>query len=85
MKYVHAYLSIPTTVQEQISRSLNSELIDECGEVNTVSEHVAMMIPFYYIPLLLLLIVLVVKLSVKIKTRYWEHEERNVYHFVYSY
>ena len=70
MKYVHTHLSIPTTVQEQISRSLNSELIDECGEVNTVSEHVAMMIPFYYIPLLLLLIVLVVKLAVKIKARY---------------
>ena len=57
-------------LQEQISRSLNSELIDECGEVNTVSEHVVMMIPLYYIPLLLLLIVLVVKLSVKIKARY---------------
>ena len=42
------------------------ELIDECGNVNTISEHVAMIIPFYYIPLLLLLIVLIVKLSVKI-------------------
>ena len=42
----------------------------ECGEVNTISEHVAMMVPFYYIPLLLLLMVLVVKLSIKIKTFY---------------
>ena len=60
---------VTTTLQDQISRSFDSEPTDECGEVNRVSEHVTMMIPFYYIPLLLLLIMLVVKLSVKIKTR----------------
>ena len=60
---------VTITLQDQISRSFDSELTDECGEVNRVSEHVTMMIPFYYIPLLLLLIMLVVKLSVKIKTR----------------
>ena len=58
-----------TILQDLTSRNLNSELTDECGEVNTVSKHVIMMIPFYYIPLLLLLIVLVVKLSVKFKIR----------------
>ena len=58
-------------LQDQIFKNANfDELIDECGEVNTISEHVAMMVPFYYIPPLLLLIVLVVKLSVKIKTIY---------------
>ena len=57
-------------LQDQLFRNVKFELIDECGEVNTISEHVAMMVPFYYIPLLLLLIVLVVKLSVKIRATY---------------
>ena len=57
-------------LQDQLFRNVKFELIDECGEVNTISEHVAMMAPFYYIPLLLLLIVLVVKLSVKIRATY---------------
>ena len=57
-------------VQDQILRNLNVELIDECGRVNTISEHVTMMIPLYYTPLLVLLIVLVVKVSVKIKATY---------------
>ena len=63
------YDYMATILQDLTSRNLNSELTDECGEVNTVSKHVIMMIPFYYIPLLLLLIVLVVKLSVKFKIR----------------
>ena len=57
-------------LQDQLFRNVKFELIDECGEVNEISEHVAMMVPFYYIPLLLLLIVLVVKLSVKIRATY---------------
>ena len=57
-------------VQDQILRNLNVELIDECGRVNTISEHVTMMIPLYHTPLLVSLIVLVVKLLVKIKATY---------------
>ena len=57
-------------LQDQTFKQQHFELIDECGQVNTISEHVAMMIPFYYIPLLLLLIVLVVKLSMKIRAIY---------------
>ena len=64
------YVAMHIILQDQIFRSLNFELIDECGRVNTISEHVAMMIPFYYIPLFVLLIVLVVKLSVKLKDIY---------------
>ena len=65
--FIHSYHII---VQDEILRNLNVELVDECGRVNTISEHVTMMIPLYYIPLLVLLIVLVVKLSVKIKATY---------------
>ena len=61
-----------STLQDRTLRNDKSELTDECGEVDTISKHVAMMIPFYYIPLLLLLIVLIVllivKLSITIKT-----------------
>ena len=64
---IHSYCII---VQDQILRNHNVELVDECGRVNTISEHVTMMIPLYYTPLLVLLIVLVVKLLVKIKAIY---------------
>ena len=64
------YSYAATILQDQLFRNVKFELIDECGEVNTISEHVAMMVPFYYIPLLLLLIVLVVKLSLKIRATY---------------
>ena len=57
-------------LQDEISRNVNHELIDECGEVITISEHVAMLVPLYYIPLLLLPTVLVIKLSVKIRAIY---------------
>ena len=66
----HMYSYAANTLQDQLFRNVKFELIDECGEVNTISEHVAMMVPFYYIPLLLLLIVLVVKLSLKIRATY---------------
>ena len=68
-------------LQDQLFRNVKFELIDECGEVNTISEHVAMMAPFYYIPLLLLLIVLVVKLSLKIRATY----KIRYLHFTYNY
>ena len=64
------YSYAATILQDQLFRNVKFELIDECGEINEISEHVAMMVPFYYIPLLLLLIVLVVKLSLKIRATY---------------
>ena len=64
------YSYAANVLQDKLFRNVKFELIDECGEVNRISEHVAMMIPFYYIPLLLLLIVLVVKLSLKIRATY---------------
>jgi len=41
--------------------------IDECGNINQISDHAALLIPFYYAPLVLLLIVVTVKLSIKLK------------------
>ena len=64
------YSYAATILQDQLFRNVKFELIDGCGEVNGISDHVAMMVPFYYIPLLLLLIVLVVKLSLKIRATY---------------
>ena len=43
------------------------ELTDECGRTNTISGHVALMVPFYYLPLALVLMVLAVKLLPTIK------------------
>ena len=59
-------------LQDQNFRQQHNEVIDECGRVNAISEHVTMMTPLYYIPLLVLLIVMVVKLSVKIRAIYKE-------------
>ena len=39
------------------------ELTNECGEVNTISGQVALMVPFYYFPLALALMVFIVKLG----------------------
>ena len=67
-----AVMNISYHLQDQNFSQQHNELIDECGRVNAISEHVTMMIPLYYTPLLVLLIVLVVKLSVKIKAIYKE-------------
>ena len=46
------------------------ELTDECGEANTISGHVALMVPFYYFPLALALMMFIVKLVSSIKKFY---------------
>ena len=43
------------------------ELINKCRRTNTISGHVALMVPFYYLPLALVLMVLAVKLLPTIK------------------
>ena len=46
------------------------ELTDECGDTNTISGHVALMVPFYYFPLALVLMVCIVKLVPSIREYY---------------
>jgi len=44
--------------------------IDQCGHVDTISTHVAILTPFYYFPVVVLCGVLGVKISDKIKALY---------------
>jgi len=44
--------------------------IDQCGHVDTISTHVAILTPFYYFPLALLCVVTAMKITMKIKKLY---------------
>ncbi|XP_065904297.1 uncharacterized protein [Dysidea avara] len=44
--------------------------IDQCGHVDTISTHVAILTPFYYFPVVMLCVVVVVKIIAKIKASY---------------
>ena len=41
------------------------DLTDECGKIDSISEHATMMVPFYYIPLLVVILLPAMKLIVK--------------------
>ena len=41
------------------------DLTDDCGKINSISEHATMMVPFYYLPLLVLILLPAVKLLIK--------------------
>ena len=43
-------------------------LTDECGKINNLNEHATMLIPFYYLPLLIP-ILLIVKIIKKMSTK----------------
>ena len=49
-------------LQDGVFNMHQLELTNECGEVNTISGQVALMVPFYYFPLALALMVFIVKL-----------------------
>ena len=42
--------------------------IDHCGDVNTISKYAAILIPFYYFPLVILVIVIIKKIANRILT-----------------
>ena len=44
--------------------------VTECGIVTTMSKHAILLIPFYYIPVVLLLVLVAVKLRKKLKLHY---------------
>ena len=56
-----------TLLQDDTFNMSQFELTDECGRTNSISGHVALMVPFYYLPLALVLMVLAVKLLPTIK------------------
>ena len=41
--------------------------IDHCGQVNTISEHAAMLIPFYFFLLIILLVIITRKVILRVK------------------
>ena len=43
--------------------------IDQCGNVDQISEHAAVLIPFYFLPLIILFGLITQKTLVKVKTR----------------
>ena len=44
--------------------------IDQCGHVDTISTHVAILTPFYYFPVMILCGLIVVKITSKIQELY---------------
>ena len=41
------------------------DLTDNCGKINDISEHATMMVPFYYLPVAVVVLLLAYKLTVK--------------------
>lgn len=61
------YICICTVVHIQDSIFDPGHLfeIDKCGEVKSLSEHAAILIPFYYAPILLLMVLIAILLVVR--------------------
>ena len=57
-------------VQDSVFGTGHSFEIDECGEVESLSELAAILIPFYYAPLILLMVLIVTLLVVHRKLLY---------------
>ena len=59
-------------VQDTIIKSENDlkNLTDDCGKVNRLNEHATMLVPFYYLPLLISFLVIVKVMSAKVYTRW---------------
>ena len=48
-----------------MAKSEIKNLTDSCGKIVNISEHAAMMVPFYYLPLIVLLVLLLKKPFIK--------------------
>ena len=49
---------------------------DQYGQVDTISEHAAMLIPFYFFPLIILLVIITRKIVLKVKHVITSHINR---------
>ena len=58
--------------------------IDHCGKVDTISEHAARLIPFYYFPLIILLVIIASKIILNVKDIVLAYINRFVYIQGYS-
>ena len=61
MHYYVLFLQDPVFM----AKSEIKDLIDSCGKIINISEHAAMMVPFYYLPLLVLILLLAKRPLVK--------------------
>ena len=50
--------------------NIEESLVDDCGNVDTLSEHAAMLVPFYYLPLLLFAVLIIKKIFDKTQPRF---------------
>ena len=57
-------------LQDVVFGADHSFSIDQCGHVDTISIHVAILTPFYYFPVVVLCGVLGIKISTKVKAFY---------------
>ena len=57
---------------------IKESLVDDCGNVNALSEHAAMLVPFYYLPLLVLIVILIKKIVDKIYAWQLRFRKRSV-------
>ena len=48
-----------------MAKSEIKNLTDSCGKIVNISEHATMMVPFYYLPLIVLLVLLIKKPFIK--------------------
>lgn len=44
-------------------------LTDECGKITNLSEHAAILVPFYYLPLLILILLIMKVMSAKVYSK----------------
>jgi len=50
--------------------NIEESLVDDCGNVDTLSEHAAMLVPFYYLPLLVFAVLIIKKIFDKTQPRF---------------
>jgi len=54
-------------MQQSVFTSDQSFSIDKCGQVDAISGHAAILIPFYFFPLIILFVIITRKIVLKIK------------------
>ena len=54
-------------MQQSVFTSDQSFSIDKCGQVDAISGHAAILIPFYFFPLIILFVIITTKIVLKIK------------------
>ena len=67
LSYTSLHVQDPILKGESDFRNLT----DECGKINNLSEHATILIPFYYLPLLIPILLIVKMISTKVYVKKW--------------